>query len=65
MAIILFIFAYWMALLMYDTTNDVSIDTFQIGQEISSTVRPENLHRVVSVHRPFSFQKVDLNIVMW
>ena len=64
MAIILFIFAYWMSLLMYDTTNDVSIDTFQIGQEIS-TVRPENMHRVVSVQRPIRFQKVDLNIVMW
>ena len=64
MAIILFIFAYWMSLLMYDTTNDVSIDTFQIGQEIS-TVSPENMHRIVSVHRPIRFQKVDLNIVMW
>ena len=53
-----------MSLLMYDTTNDVSIDTFQIGQEIS-TVRPENMHRIVSVHRPIRFQKVDLNIVMW
>ena len=53
-----------MSLLMYDTTNDVSIDTFQIGQEIS-TVRPENMHRVVSVQRPIRFQKVDLNIVMW
>ena len=53
-----------MSLLMYDTTNDVSIDTFQIGQEIS-TVSPENMHRIVSVHRPIRFQKVDLNIVMW